>query len=289
MAIDNFIPQIWSARVEAQIKAALVYGQPAIVNRNYEGEIKGPGDTVRINTIGSVSVGRYTRYTDISAAEQIWDVSQVLTIDQEMYFNFKVDDVDRLQAMGNVMDAALAEASYALAFEADKYLANLMTTNVATKNVIGSIASPKAVGFDSGDTNPYNLLVDLSVKLNESNVPMQGRWVVVPPWFHGQLLKDERFVSFGTGENTTRLLNGTVGQAAGFTIMISNTVPREADGSAYRILCGNNTATTFAEQINKVEAYRIQQQFGDAVKGLHIYGAKVLRPDQLALVYASAS
>ena len=118
--------------------------------------------------------------------------------------------------------------------------------------------------------------------LNEHNVPMLGRWVVIPPWFHGLLLKDERFVGNGTGYNQAILQGGWVGDAAGFRIHLSNNVPESA--GSYSVIAGTNAAGSFAEQLVELEAYRLEKNFSDGLKGLHVYGAKVTQPDGLAVL-----
>src|SRR5690606_34727106 len=120
------------------------------------------------------------------------------------------------------------------------------------------------------------------------NVPSEGRWVVVPMWYHGVLLKDPRFVSFGTDKNRANLRGEPIGEAAGLTIYKSNNVP-EGVSSDFTIIAGHKIAATFAEQIDKVEAFRPQNRFSDAVKGLHIFGSKITRPNALASVVATAA
>jgi len=121
--------------------------------------------------------------------------------------------------------------------------------------------------------------------LDESNTPIEGRFVVVPAWFHGLLLKDDRFVSSGTFRGDNTLANGNVGEAAGFTILKSNNVPNTS-GAKFKLVAGHSIATSYAEQIVDVQTYKPEKRFGDAVKGLHIYGAKVLRPTNLAMIIA---
>ena len=118
-------------------------------------------------------------------------------------------------------------------------------------------------------------------------MPIEGRFVVVPAWFHGLLLKDERFISSGIAADVTRR-NAEVGEAAGFSILKSNNVPNTT-GAKYRIFAGHAIATAYVEQIIDVQTYKPEKRFGDAVKGLHVYGAKVVRPDALACLIASKS
>ena len=114
------------------------------------------------------------------------------------------------------------------------------------------------------------------------------RFVVVPAWFHGLLLKDDRFVRSGTTAGDRRLQNGEAGQAAGFAVLKSNNVPNTT-GSKYKIIAGHSMATAYVEQILDVQTYKPEKRFGDAVKGLHVYGAKVVRPTALAMLIADKS
>jgi hypothetical protein len=116
-------------------------------------------------------------------------------------------------------------------------------------------------------------------------VPSSGRWVIVPSWFHGLLLNDAKFVAGGGGQAEATVRNGMIGQAAGFSILKSNTVPNTA-GAKYKIIAGHPMAWSYAEQLNSVEAYRPELRFADAVKGLHLYGAKIVRATALAVLVA---
>ena len=283
MALDNFIPEVWSARLLENLQKALVFGQEGVVNRDYEGEIQQSGDTVRINAIGEITVGTYTKNTNISAPETLSDAQVTLLINQAKYFNFQIDDVDKAQQKPKVMDAAMREAAYALADTADQYIAGLYT-GVAAGNTIGDDTTP----IVPTASNAYEYLVDLGVLLDEDNVPNMGRWVVVPPWFYGLLLKDDRFVKTGSPSADATLRNGQVGEAAGFTVLKSNNVPNTS-GAKYKIVAGHPIAISYAEQINSVEAYRPEARFADAVKGLHLYGAKLVRSAAIAVLTADKS
>jgi len=282
MALTNFIPEIWSARLLQNLHKSLVYGQPGIVNRDYEGEIREAGDTVRINAIGPVTISTYTRNSDLGTPEALTDAQTVLTITESKTFNFQIDDLDKVQQKPQVMDEAMREAAYALRDVLDQYIA-AMYTQASTSNLIGTTASPKTDILSGGTNKSYDYLVDLSVKLDEANVPEDGRWVVVPPWYHGVLLKDSRFVNTGSAQAESRLANAVIGQAAGFTVIKSNNVPNTT-ATKYRIVAGHNMAWSMAMQLAKIEAYRPEKRFADAVKGLQLYGAKVIRPQALAVL-----
>ena len=283
MAINNFIPAVWAARLLQNLHKAQVYTQTNVVNRDYTGQIQSMGDTVKINAIGAVSVSDYTKNVDMSAAETLSDAQTTLVINQAKYFNFQIDDVDTVQQTPKVMDEAMREAAYALADAADQYTAALYA-DASADNLIGSTASPKT---DLGTASKaYDYLIDLGVLLDVSNTPRQGRFVIVPPWFQGVMAKDTSRFALATPQGEQRIANGVIGEAAGFTILVSNNVYNTALAK-YRIIAGHPSAWTFAEQINKVEAYRPPLRFADAMKGLHLYGAKVVRPACLAVLTAN--
>lgn len=283
MALD-FIPTVWAARLLVALEKALIYGQANVSNREYEGEIRKAGNTVKIASIGDVTVDNYTKDTDINDPESLTDDEQTLLINNAKYFNFYVDSVDRAQQNVNVLDEAMRRSSWKLRDEADTFLANAMDAAVPAGNKIGTTGTPKV----PTKTDAYEYLVDLGVLLDESNTPIDGRFVVVPAWFHGLLLKDDRFIRSGTMPSDRRLANGMVGEAAGFTILKSNNVPNTT-GTKYKIIAGHSIATAYVEQILDVQTYKPEKRFGDAVKGLHVYGAKVVRPNSLAQLIANKS
>ncbi len=277
----TFIPTVWAARLLSALDKELVYGQTNVSNRDYEGDIRVAGNTVKIASIGDVTIGDYEKDTPIGDPQVLSDSDQTMVIDQQKFFHFFVDSVDRAQQNVNVLDEAMNRASWKLRDAADTYIAGLMDAGVPAENKIGSLVTP----IEPTKDNAYEYMVDLSVLLDEANTPIDGRFCIVPAWFHGLLLKDDRFVRSGTARGDLRLMNGEAGEAAGFTILKSNNVPNTA-GAAYRIIAGHRIATTYAEQIVDLQTYQPEQLFGDAVKGLHVYGAKVVRPTALACLIA---
>lgn len=280
MSVTNFIPTIWSARLLRHLDKKHVYAN--LLNRDYEGEIRNFGDTVKINQIGDVTIKNYQKSTDIEAPEELSGEQLMLTIDQAKYFNFGIDDVDAAQVNPKLMDKAMMRAAYGMNDVTDQFAANLLYVGSDAENVLGTDESPIVPTADDA----YDALVDMSTLLTEANVPMEGRWVVVPAWYHGLLLKDKRFVGNGTDYNKAILEGGEVGVAAGFRVSLSNNVPNTT-GTKYKIIAGTNEAGSYAEQILKTEAYRPEKRFSDAVKGLHVYGAKVLQPKCLAVLTAN--
>lgn len=268
MSVNNFIPRMWSDRLNQKLKKALVYAM--LCNRDWEGTISQKGDSVQITAVGPVTIGNYTKNVTTITPETLNDEAATLIIDQSKYFCFEVDDVDQRQAGSSVMVGGMDQAAYGLADTADQYIASLYTG--------ASYISAAPVAVNS--VNVLASLLLLSQALTEANIPKEGRIAVIPPWVTTKLSLAKVLL-----ENTsnTAFENGFVGRAAGFNLHESNNVPTTNGGTEFKILSGIPKAITFADQINKIEAFRPESAFSDAVKGLHLYGAKVIYPDALAV------
>ena len=281
MAVTRFVPQIWAANLTVALEKAHVFAQGGIVNRDYEGEISQFGDTVHITSVSDPTISDYVANSTVLAAQELTDARRSLTIDQAKSFIFKVDDVDKRQARGDVITKTLQRAGYGLRDKVDQYIAGLYTS-VPTANAVGTVAVTAGTPTAAYDS----VLVPLSVKLDEANVPREGRWVVVPPWFHGRLQLDGRFIKLNESGTQDGLRNAMIGRAAGFDIFTSNNVVNTT-GDDYAVMAGTDMAISFAEQINQVEAYRDTTSFADVIRGLHLWGCRVVRPEGLASCVAS--
>lgn len=276
MAITNFIPEVWAARLLTTLKTSHVYGAADVVNRDYEGDIANYGDTVNISGISRPTIQDYTAHTDLTGPEDVDDNTRQLVIDQSKAFNFEIDDIEERQARGAVMPEAAMEAGYALRDVADLYLGVQMSTNVNASNLIPEATITTA-------TEAEGVLIDLSVLLDEADCPTEGRFVVVTPAFHGLLLRSDIFVPVDASGTSEALRNGMVGRAFGFNVKKSNNAPDgPGAGAGKHIIAGHRWATSFAEQIAKTEAYRMEKRFADGLKGLHLYGSEVVRDTCLA-------
>lgn len=277
MAVTNFIPDLWSAKLLIALRKDLV--GTSICNRDYEGEISRQGDSVKITGVNRPTIGSYTSHTDITV-EDIDDNTRSLLIDQAKYFAFELDDIERAQSVdgGKVLNQATDEAGFGLKDVADSFILTSIAAGVSAAAPDNSIAEA-TIATAAG---AYDRLVDMSVLLSESSVPTSGRWAVVNPKFHGWLLKDSRFVASGDAEAAIVRGSGRVGAAAGMQIYISNNLPDgPGAGAGKNLLAGVNSATTYADQIVSVEGARMEKRFADMVKGLHVYGVKVTRPEAL--------
>jgi hypothetical protein len=281
MSIERFVPQIWSALLLEATETKLVYGRPEVVNRDYEGEISEAGDTVKITSISDPTVATYVPNSTVIVPQQLTDAQRNLVIDQIKYFAYQVDDVDQAQSKGSVIPQATSRGGYQFSRTADSYIASLYT-GVDAANALGTVAVTTGA-------LAYTQLKNLALKLDEADVPEDSRYAIARPWFWSLLLDETKFVDAAArADGGTTLRTGWVGHipTLGFNCFKSNQAPL-VTGDDYVVQAGHPQAITFAQQMNKLEAYRPESAFSDAVKGLHLYGAKLVRPSFIATVVAS--
>ena len=265
MAINNFIPNVWSARLQEKLQRALVFG--TLCNRNYEGEIRQWGDAVHINTINDITVKPYDPAVAIDDPEELSGTDMTLTIDHGAYYNFFINDVDAVRAHADLMDAAMKNAAERLARDAETYILSVIRQGAGKKE-------SKAIPSEA-EGGLYALLLEIKGALDAADVPRSDRKLVLPPALETELLLDSRFIT-GTSEAAHRLTEGAVARAAGFDIYISGDLNKE-------IVALVPEAVTFANQITRVDAYRPERGFCDGVKGLCLSGAKVTMPDAVCV------
>lgn len=281
MAVDTFIPEVWASDLFVALRQAQIFGQSGIINRDYEGDIAQSGDTVHIGSLTRPTISTYTKNSTAINPQTLTTTDQTLVIDQAKYFAFEVDDVDARQVKdsGQLLNKAANDAAFGLSDAADNFLAGLMTTGAGNVLTAGDAATADAA---------YKVVLALKVKLDKAKIPTQGRFLIVAPEFHALLLQDNRFLDASAYGSNAAIQNGEVGRVLGFSVLVTLNSPAGTAGTPPEVsnfvIAGHAMATTFAEQINKVEAYRPESAFGDAIKGLHLYGAKVVRPEALAVM-----
>ncbi len=264
MSLNNFIPTVWSEALFKELDKS--YCGVKLCNREYEGLIKAAGDTVKINGIGAVTVASYTKNSDIAAPETLTDNQRTLTITEQKYFNFQIDDVDKAQQKPKVMQAAMKEAADALADTADQYVYTLTHAEMAT---ITNAAVTSA--------NIVSILSDLRKRFRKNNVKDGDTiYLEVSPDIEEKLVLAK---ILRDTDNSKALARGYLGSFMGFEIYTSNNIPISTNVSTCQ--ARTKRAVTFAEQINDVEAYRPEKRFADAVKGLHVYGGKIIYPKEI--------
>lgn len=264
----NFIPEIFSKKLQAKFYASSVL--PQISNTEYEGEISGQGNKVIIRTVPNITVGNYdgsVSYADVTTQ------NVELNIDKAKSYAFKVDDILKVQADINFQN------------EASKDAAEQMRIAVET-DVLGNIPTAATTILDKASVSATTLLdhiLEAGRKLDELNIPDSDRFMVLSPLYIEMLKKSELRQAYLTGDGTSPLRNGKVGMVDRFTIYQSNLLSIGAGADAGKTFClaGHPKATCFASQFVKTETVRLESTFGDGVRGLKVYGYKVVVPNAL--------
>lgn len=282
MSLDNFNPSIWSAKLFVRLRKNLVFA--SVVNNDYEGEISGFGSSVRINEIGAVTVSDYTK-GGVLTWQSLSDAQKMLNIDQAKSFAFSIDDVDKAQQNPKVMNAAMDEASYAISDTIDQFLAGLYSqAGITNTTNMGSKTSPISVSTG----NVLSTISYASRYMDEANVPTQGRYMILPPWLHQKILLTE---TGGVSATATpkefangALSSGYVGNLYGFELLLSNNIVSAATSVSAVMAC-TRAAISYAGQVAMIKAVERESYFDEGVKGLYVYGGKVVRPTALATLY----
>jgi hypothetical protein len=267
----NFIPEVFSKLLQAKFYKQSVL--PAISNTDYEGEISGQGDKVNIRTVPAVTVADYTGTLSL---QELTTQNIELLIDKAKSYNFKVDDV--LQAQGDIN----------LLQEASKDAAESMRVAVETDVLSNVVTGATTIGSQSSisASNILTNILTMAKQLDELNIPEEGRFLVLSPEFVSLLKQSELRQAYLTGDGTSPLRNGKVGMVDRFNIYQSNMLytPGSGSDSGYtHVLAGHPKAISFASQFTNTETVRLESTFGDAVRGLKVYGSKVVVPDALCV------
>jgi len=271
-----FSPTLWSKELQRLLKDAGVMDQ--CVNRSHEGEIKNEGDSVKINSIVDINISDYVKGTAMTVQTALDGTQQILTVDQKKYFSFVVDDIDKVQANINLVEAYMANAKKNILLAKDTFLLT-KRADAHADNQIGDITADKAT--------IYGYFVDLFTKLADSNaIDTNGKgddgkrpWVIVSPKILAVIKKAPEMIHASKdGDDIIR--KGAVTEFAGFDVL-SSTNMKAVSGKTL-VLAGTNEAITYADQIIKVRSVQDKDEFGDFVSGLYVYGAKTVQPKALA-------
>ena len=279
MAFENFIPTVWSENIDRELDRLCVYVEDC--NRQYEGKAEEKGDEVRILGVGKPTIKSLARKNasgKIDDPEEVEDSSVTMKIDQIRYFNYKVGDIDKAQAVDGVMDALSKEANEGLANEEDLYISRLVTDpsvkklyETPMKIVDGTPAA--------GEKNVLHVLDEAIQSMYESDVlPTTEIVVTVSPRFY--TLFKRAYITKDT-DNSEMMKNGKVAKYGNVTVKMSNNVTRTDNGATDNIMIRTKRAIAFAHTRTHTEAYRPEGLFADAVKGFILFGAKIVRPKEM--------
>jgi hypothetical protein len=287
----NFIPEIWSGKLIENFYDATVLA--AISNTDYEGEIRNMGDTVNIRTQPNITIRDYVKGQNLVVENPDKPKIQLL-IDKGEYFACVEDDVDKVQTDVKLMDMWSKDASEQMKIKIDQRVLTDMLPDVSPLNRgatagaksgafdLGTAADPLVVTKDGADgsASVTELIVDLGTVLDEANCPESDRFLVIPARMAGLIKKSELKDASLTGDTTSVMRNGRLGMIDRFTIYMSHNL-NVMNGNT-SIIAGHKMGFTFASQMTNMETLRAQSTFGDIIRGLQVYGYKVVKPEALA-------
>ena len=279
----NFSPIIYSQKVQKFFRTASV--AEAITNTDYAGEIENFGDTVNIIKEPVVSVSSYTRGAVVNI-QDIQDDQLQLTVDQANAFAFKVDDIEERHSHINFESVSTSSGAYALKNAYDQNVIAAMFAGPSSSSpdhVIGSDGSGVDTGFDSSETDPVDIISKHARLLNLQDVPEENRWFLGSPEFYEQMGQASSKLMSDTTGNATPLRNGKVyeGKVMNMELYMTNNFAASSTSNFFKILSGHMSSTATANHIAKIEVIRDTDSFSDVVRGLHVFGRKVLRDTAL--------
>jgi len=294
-----FMPKVYSKKVLNFFRKASV--AEAITNTDYSGDISAFGDTVRIVKEPTITVYQYERGADVTQTK-LTDVEETLTVDVANAFKFKVDDIEKSMSHVNWKEVASSSAAYALKDAFDEGVIAEMFSGASTSSpdhVIGSDSSTAdssmthatnsvdLLGSDGTGVDPLDLMARMARLLDDQNIPEEGRWFVAPPTFYEELSGSSSklmSVDYNAGQGSLR--NGLVssGKLRGFDMYKSNNIASTSNATG-KVICGHISSTATAQAITQTEVLRDPDSFGDIVRGLHVYGADVLRSEALVAAF----
>jgi hypothetical protein len=281
----NFIPEIWSGKLIENFYDATVLA--AISNTNYEGEIRRMGDTVNIRTTPEISIKTYVKGQTLSVENPDKPKIQ-LVIDKGEYFACIEDDVDKVQSDVNMMDTWSKDASERMKIKIDQRVLTDILPDISALNK-GATAGRITGNIDLGTTgtpiaitktNVLDYIVDMGTVLDEANCPEGDRFLIIPAKMAGMIKKSDLKDASLTGDSVSVLRNGRLGMIDRFTVYMSHNL--SVTSGKFSIISGHKMGFTFASQMTEMESLRAESTFGNVIRGLQVYGYKVVKPEALA-------
>lgn len=273
MSYQNFIPTIWAEQINRELERRCVFIENC--NRQYEGKVKQKGDSVRILGVGKPTITSTTdKNIELSAPETVEDTTITMPVNQIAYFNYKVDDIDKRQAVGGLMDALSAETSESLANIMDQYIADMALSKDAVLDA--------AAAYKVEESNILSKIDDAIQRLYENDVkPTANITLTCSPRFY--MLLKRAYVKLDT-DNSDMLKNGRVGRYGNVVVKMSNNVATNAAGTEDKIMIRTDRAVAFVKPMTHTEPYRPEKSFSDAVKGFVLFDGKIVRPKELIVM-----
>ena len=279
----NWVPAVYSQKVQKFFRRASVVED--ITNTDYAGEIENFGDTVNIVKEPSITVSDYARGQTVNT-QSLADDKLQLTVDQGSYFAFKVDDIEERHSHINFESVSTSSGAYALKNAYDQNVIAAMFAGPSSSSpdhVIGSDGSGVDTGFGSSETDPVDVISKHARLLNLQDVPEENRWFLGSPEFYEQMGQASSKLMSDTTGNATPLRNGKVyeGKVMNMELYMTNNFAASSTSNYFKVLSGHMSSTATANHIAKIEVIRDTDSFSDVVRGLHVFGRKVLRDTAL--------
>lgn len=280
----NFIPEIWSGKLIENFYDATVLA--AIANTDYEGEIRQHGDTVNIRTTPEITIKTYVKGQTLSVENPDKPKLQLI-IDKGEYFACIEDDVDKVQSDIALMDTWSKDASERMKIKIDQRVLTDILPDISALNK-GATAGRISGDIDLGTTgsalaidktNVIDLIVDMGTVLDEANAPEQDRFLVIPAKMAGYIKRSDLKDASLTGDSMTPLRNGRLGMIDRFTLYVSHNL--NVSSGKFSVIGGHKMGFTFASQMTNMETIRSETTFGNIIRGLQVYGYKVVKPEAL--------
>lgn len=306
----GFIPQLWSNKLNAKFYANTMLSE--VSNTDWEGEIKNQGDTIRIRTAPSITINDYAGAGSTLTSEVPAPIFQDMQIDKGKYFSVQVNDVLAHQADMDLMNMFTDDAAKQLkiAIENDTFFKWFVTEGANSSNkgaTAGAVSASYNLGTDAAPIvettadNVLNGILAMSATMDEQNVPEDGRWLIISPKDRNILMQSNIAQAYFTGDQSSTIRTGKIGMLDRMTVYVSNLLPKGAAGKALvpglsatssgasasgakkrrMMVAGTKHACAFASSISKTEPLRNQTDFGDIVRGLSVYGNKVVKNEAL--------
>lgn len=288
----TFIPEIWSTKMIEKYYDGTVLSQ--ISNTDYEGEISNMGDKVIIRTVPTLEINDYTMGQTLVNQRPESPTIEML-IDKGFYWSAVLDDVAKKQADIDQMNIWAVDASEQMKIKLDRRVMATIPPDIDALNK-GAAAGRLSQNINLGVTgtplqlttaNVIATILNLGQVLDEANVPETGRWILMPYWATNLLKQSDIKDASLAGDGTSVLRNGRVGMIDRFMVYNSNLLPSYVDGAetTFSIIAGTTAGLTFATQLTNTESLRAESTFGEIMRGLMVYGHKVVKPEALATAY----
>lgn len=270
MAIQNFIPTIWSETLLNKLDKKYIVASNC--NRDFDADVKEMGASVKVCGVGDIVVNNYKKNTDMGAPQALTDTCEEIMIDQAKYFNFQIDDIDKAQCSPKLMGAAMNVAAEALAKDADAYICSLysmsgnsiMINNITVDNILDTIIQARTMLYEKNVSDSADVVLEVSPAVAE--IILKAKLNTV-------------------SDNMDLLEHGFIGCVAGCKVFVTNSIVKDVNNAegitTYQCVMRTKRSIAFIEQISEIQAYRPEQRFADAVKGLYLYGAGIVYYDEM--------